>query len=218
MAAFRRYVKRAGRTMASPMFVKIGANDGVTGDPCSDLLMACKAWRGLLIEPVPYCCDRLRQNFSDTDRFVVLEVAIGAETGSRDLFFVRRDAKDSVPDLPEWFDQLGTFDPQHIENHFGPVIRPLIERRAVVVRTYSHVVAEHDLGEYALLHVDTEGYDLEILKMALSHPKLPAMIFIEHKHLARPERQQMRGLLHDHGYHVRECRDDFFALHRGWRS
>jgi hypothetical protein len=41
------------RILPNPVFVKIGANDGVTGDPCSDILLANLNWRGLLIEPVP---------------------------------------------------------------------------------------------------------------------------------------------------------------------
>jgi FkbM family methyltransferase len=203
--------------MVAPMFVKIGANDGVTGDPCSDLLIGCPSWRGVLIEPVPYCCDRLRQNFSDTRRFRVVEAAIASDEGTHDLYFVQKDARTALPDLPVWYDQLGTFDPKHIEKHFGARIKPFIEKRPVPVRTYSAVMADNDLGDYALLHVDTEGYDFEILKMALACAPLPAMIFIEHAHLSREDRRQMRVALRSHGYSVRNCGMDYFAIRRGWR-
>ena len=35
-----------------PYFVKVGANDGVTGDPIGDALIKDRRWHGLLIEPV----------------------------------------------------------------------------------------------------------------------------------------------------------------------
>ena len=217
-AAFRQAVAREGATMHTPMFVKIGANDGVTGDPCSDLLIGCSSWRGLLIEPVPYCCDRLRQNFADSSRFRVVEAAIASRQGTQDLYFVRKDARAALPDLPIWYDQLGTFDPHHIEKHFGPRIKPFIEKRPVPVRTYSDVMAANDPGDYALLHVDTEGYDFEILKMALACPPLPKMIFIEHAHLSPADRNQMRRALKNHGYAVRNCGMDYFAFRPGWRQ
>lgn len=213
-AAFRRCIERAGKNVAAQIFVKIGANDGVTGDPCSDLLISGPSWHGLLIEPVPYCCDRLRQNFPDTSRFRVVEAAIDTRAGTRDLYFVRRDARTSLPDLPIWYDQLGTFDSQHIEKHFGPRIIPFVERKPVAIRTYSDVMTDSVEGEYALLHVDTEGHDFEILKMALAYQRLPHIIFIEHAHLSRADRKLMIRALKDHGYVVRNCGMDFFAFYR----
>src|SRR5579862_2865434 len=63
---FRQYCLNLSRALPEPMFVKIGANDGITGDPCSDILLAHTNWRGLLIEPVPYCFERLQKNFRDS--------------------------------------------------------------------------------------------------------------------------------------------------------
>jgi hypothetical protein len=66
---FRNYCLNLPNVVSEPIFVKIGACDGITGDPCSDILLANTNWRGLLIEPVPYCFDRLRANFQDSRRF-----------------------------------------------------------------------------------------------------------------------------------------------------
>src|SRR5581483_5117295 len=52
---FRRYCRQLTAFVSDPIFVKIGANDGVTSDPCSDILLSNSNWKGLLIEPVPYC-------------------------------------------------------------------------------------------------------------------------------------------------------------------
>jgi FkbM family methyltransferase len=211
---FRRHLTQESIRKTAPFFVKIGANDGVTGDPCSDLLISCQAWRGILIEPVPYCCDRLRENFSDSSRFRVVESAIDTQCGTRDMHFVSATARAVLPDLPIWYDQLGTFDPQHIEKHFGQRIKPFIEKKTVSVRTYADIMMEMEVSNYALLHVDTEGYDFEILKMALSYPLLPSIIFIEHAHLSSGDRAAMLAALRKHGYDVRNCGMDFFATRR----
>jgi hypothetical protein len=52
---FRHYCFGLPKFVSEPVFVKVGASDGITDDPCSDILLASKKWRGLLIEPVPYC-------------------------------------------------------------------------------------------------------------------------------------------------------------------
>ena len=55
MDRLRSYCAQRPRWIREPVFVKVGANDGVTGDPVSDILLSNPKWKGLLIEPVPYC-------------------------------------------------------------------------------------------------------------------------------------------------------------------
>src|SRR5580704_4766583 len=62
MKRFRQYCMDLSKFVADPMFVKMGAKDGITSDPCSVILLADRSWKGLLIEPVPYCFDRLKIN------------------------------------------------------------------------------------------------------------------------------------------------------------
>src|ERR1700682_2727682 len=57
---FRSLCAAMADILQQPFFVKVGANDGSTGDPCSDVLLGRTNWKGLLIEPVPYCFDRLK--------------------------------------------------------------------------------------------------------------------------------------------------------------
>lgn len=60
-------------------FVKVGANDGITGDPCSDYFLRNQNWRGLLIEPVGYCVEKLKAIYNDDSRFIVEQRAIGTQ-------------------------------------------------------------------------------------------------------------------------------------------
>src|SRR4051794_31449454 len=88
LGRFRHYCLNLSKVLSEPVFVKIGANDGITGDPCSDILLTNTNWRGLLIEPVPYCFDRLRANFQDSRRFCLEQVAIGASAGEVTFYYV----------------------------------------------------------------------------------------------------------------------------------
>ena len=115
----RRYCSCLPQVVPEPAFVKVGANDGITGDPCSDILLSNKRWKGLLIEPVPYCFDRLRATFHDGQRFFLEQVAIGATAGEATFYYVDQKALESMPNLPSRFDQLGSFDKSHIVKHLN---------------------------------------------------------------------------------------------------
>ena len=69
VARFRRELLRARQycmslpeIVSEPVFVKVGANDGITGDPFSDILLSNVKWTGLLIEPAPNCFDVSKQS------------------------------------------------------------------------------------------------------------------------------------------------------------
>jgi FkbM family methyltransferase len=195
-----------------PVFVKIGANDGITGDPCSDILLADTNWKGLLIEPVPYIFDRLRMRFQDSRRFYLEQAAIGASAGQVNFYYVDTKAKQRIPNLPIWFDQLGSLDRNHIVKHLDGVLEPFIIECKVQVFPLSDVLTRNRIQEVHLLHVDTEGHDYEILRTIDYAKHAPLSIFVEHRHLSNVERNEMLHLLRKHGYSVRDCGGDYFAV------
>lgn len=209
---FRAYCRNLAKAVSEPVFVKIGAADGITGDPCSDLLLANTNWRGLLIEPVPYCFDRLRANFQDSRRFSFEQIAIGAPAGVRTFYYIDAKAVESIPNLPAWFDQLGSFDKDHIKKHLGGVLEPFIIECKVRVYPLSDVLTRNKIQDVHLLHVDAEGYDYEILKTVDFAKYEPLSIYVEHKHLSDAKKTEMQNFLREHGYSVRDCGDDYFAV------
>ncbi len=211
---FRATCEALSSMVDAPFFVKVGANDGVTGDPCSDLLLRAD-WKGLLIEPVPYCLTRLEANFPDRSRFAFAPVAIGSADGEATFYYVDERAKIALPALPPYFDQLGSFNREHIVEHLGGALEPFILERRVQVRRLSQLLAELGIGRVHLLHVDVEGFDFEVLKSLDFSRHAPVAAFIEHKHLTPEDREAMAGVLRANGYAVRDCGGDFFALHAG---
>jgi FkbM family methyltransferase len=208
---FRRYCHNLSRLLPNPVFVKVGANDGITGDPCSDILLGNTNWSGLLIEPVPYCFDRLKANFHDSQRFHLEQVAIGESAAHATFYYVDSKALQSVPGLPAWFDQLGSFDRNHIVKHLDGVLDPFILEYEVQVCSLTDVLTRHHIQNVDLLHVDVEGHDYEVLKTLDFGKYRPLAIFIEHKHLSDTHKTEMRDLLRAHGYSIRDCGYDYFA-------
>jgi FkbM family methyltransferase len=213
---FRKRCLYLSLAIPEPVFVKVGANDGITGDPCSDILLAHKAWTGILIEPVPYCFQKLKVNFSEP-RFRLEQTAIGAVAGEATFYYVDQEARKALP-LPEWFDQLGSFDRSHIVKHLDGILEPFILEAKVEVCPMSEVLARNHVQEIHLLHIDTEGYDYEVLRTLDFSRYRPLLIFIEHKHLAENQKADMRSLLHQHGYTIYECGGDYCAVHARWRT
>jgi FkbM family methyltransferase len=209
---FRDYCLNLPKLVSEPVFVKIGASDGITDDPCSDFLLANTSWRGLLIEPVPYCFDRLRANFQDSGRFCLEQVAIGAPTGECAFYYVDAKAIQNIPSLPVWFDQLGSFNRNHIMKHLDGVLDPFIIECKVQVCPLSDVLMRNEIQDVHLLHIDTEGHDYEVLKTLDFTKHAPLSIFVEHKHLPDVEKTELRKLLQEHGYSVGDCGEDYFAV------
>jgi len=212
LARARRYCSSTPRAVSEPVFVKVGANDGITGDPFSDILLANAKWKGLLIEPVPYCFDRLRASFHDARRFSLEQVAIGATAGQATFYYVDEKAVESIPDLPSWYDQLGSFDKNHILKHLGGALAPFIVEQNVEVLPLPDVLKRNGIRDVHLLHIDTEGHDYEVLKTLDLAKQPPGAIFIEHRHLPAAQKTEMLSLLRKHEYTVYDCGSDYFAV------
>jgi FkbM family methyltransferase len=208
------YCARMPEFVAEPVFVKVGANDGISGDPVSDVLLAHEKWKGLLIEPVPFLFERLRKNFSDSQRYILEQVAIGAIPGKATFYYVDGKAIDSIPDLPFWYDQLGSFNRDHIVKHLDGVLTPFILECSVEVRPLPEVLKKNGIRDVHLLHIDAEGYDYEVLKTVDLASAPPAAILLEHKNLSDSDKAELLQHLRRHGYSVDDCGGDFFAVHK----
>lgn len=211
---FRKYCLNLSKRVAKPVFVKVGANDGIGDDPCSDIFLADPAWSGVLIEPVSYCFERLKKNFPDNGRFAFEQIAVGSPAGEAPFYFVDPKARDTMPNWEDWFDKLGSFDRNHILKHANGVLEPYIVAGRVPVLPLTEVIVRHGLKQVHLLHIDAEGYDYEVLKTLDFSRFAPLTIFIEHFHLPADQKREMLQFLARQGYAVHDCIFDYFAVHR----
>lgn len=214
MEMLRRIVEEADQRSHAPIFVKVGANDGVTGDPFGDAFLKSDHWKGLLIEPVPYCAQRLAAIYANQDRFVIEQTAISDLPGKADFYYVSESARHLLPQLPDWYNQLGSFNRSHIVKHLDGVLEPFIVTISVAVDTLLNVVRKHRFQRVALLHVDVEGSDLAVLRSANLAILRPFVIFVEHRHLSDTDKTDMLSLLHSCDYTIRDTGSDYFAILR----
>ena len=174
--------------------VQIGSNDGATGDPIYDLIKTNKNWEVVFVEPVSYLFKRLKNNYGSESRFSFCNVAINA--GSDQIFYsVKEEAKTDLPNLPIWYDQLGSFNKENILKHLDGVLEPYIEETVVEGLTLDKLFKQNQIENLSLLHIDTEGYDWIILsQLDLSIIK-PELILVEHRHLSKTEKRSLINFL-----------------------
>ena len=214
LGIFRYYCSELSNLVTEPVFVKVGANDGVSDDPCSDILLNDKQWRGLLIEPVPYCFERLKGNFRDLRRFSLEQVAVGTKAGTAIFYYVDPKIVDAQPRpyIPPWFNQLGSFNREHIIKH--GIEAAFILEDTVQVCTLSSLIKKNGIREIHLLQIDTEGNDYEVLKSLDFTAQTPLLIFVEHVHLPKDQKREMVDLLRRQGYFIRDCGRDYLAINK----
>lgn len=200
-----------GKAYPEAVFIQIGANDGIAMDPLR-AEVACKRWQGVMVEPVPYIFQRLKQRYGDHPRITLVNAAI-ADRDAALPFYSLREIK---PEEPVWeeYHVLGSFRKDVVLKH--KYLIPNIEERIVEIRVHSQkfetLCRQTGITQLDLLQIDTEGYDYEIIRRIPFTQFRPRLIVYEHKHLTPADRVACRELLHKHGYNSFEFGLDTAAL------
>lgn len=196
----------------SIFFVQIGSNDGLQGDPLHDIIITNKKWKGIFIEPVGYLFERLQRNYRNQDRFIFEKEAIAPSRGVVKFFYVSEKAKAELGDaLPYWYDQLGSFDKNHILKQLEGMLEPYILTEEVITVPLQEVLDKHKATKVDLIHIDTEGYDYKVLSMIDFSKYKPFVILYEHMHLSDGEKKAAETLLKQHGYSCIQYDNDTLA-------
>jgi FkbM family methyltransferase len=195
-----------------PAYVlNIGANDGKMVDPFYTLNQANDQWTVILVEPVPYVYEKLRQNFGHDSRFITENAAIN-DGSLQTFYYVDEKARTALTDLPHWYDKLGSFDRSVIVGHLDGVLEPYILSLEVTGFTLNQLLAKHGVTSIYALQVDTEGYDWKIIRQLDFATQAPDVILFEYKHLEKEELAEAKEKLLLH-YHVFEIDSDYLCLH-----
>ncbi len=198
-AKLDRVLSRRASAREDFYFIQIGANDGAMRDYLRAFILRYR-WRGILVEPVPAYCARLRANYEGHTGLIIEELAIAEREGLRDLFRVR----DEVEHLPAWCRGLASFHLDVVLKHrFAvPDLERYIVREAVQCLPFARLLERHRVDRLDLLSIDTEGHDYEVIKQVDFETLSPAIVLYEHRHLARPDRAACERLLCSHGYRL----------------
>lgn len=187
-----------GATHPRARFVQVGSNDGVRFDPICRQVRS-RPWTGVMIEPIPYLFDRLVQNFGPSRRLKLMNVAVSDHAGTQPLYHLEEDASGA---LPAWYDALGSFRRDVLLSHRDVI--PDIEDRVRVLEVpclpFDEVCERAGLRGIDLVHIDTEGFDFEVVKLIDLPRWQPSMLLYEHLHLKPLDRTACEGHLRDHGF------------------
>jgi FkbM family methyltransferase len=137
-------------------FVEVGANHPT--ELSQTWFLEQRGWRGILVEPLPACCEKLRAVRKNS---IVCEAAAGApeQVGEATLNVAQSDV---------W-------------SHLGEENKnlPLAARIKVAVRTLDSILDELRAPRVDLLSIDTEGMETKVLRGFNLPKRQPALVLLE---------------------------------------
>ena len=209
--AIEKILENLSKAYSEINFLQIGSNDGISGDPLNFFINNYN-WKGVLVEPIPFLFKQLQLNYAHRkDRLTFLNVAVGEKDKAEMIIYVFDEKfKGQIPD---WYYQLGSFYKDVIYKHDIPNVDHYIIEKKVPLQTIQTIIEASPSGKnIELLHIDTEGYDFEILKTVNFSELLPKVILVEYIHLNETNIKQMISLLKINGFAVYRCNQDFIGI------
>jgi FkbM family methyltransferase len=211
--AGRRLLRAFAGAYPEAFFVEIGANDGEEEDQLREHIMR-GAWRGIMVEPVPWVYARLRANYGALERVALENVAIADRDGSAPFYHLAEAAPGER--LPAWYHTIGSFSRDAVLGHAAqiPGLQERLVETEVPTLTFASLLARHGTPAVDLLLVDTEGHDWAIVRSIDLGAVAPRLLVYEHYHLPAAARDERRAHLEAAGYATLEEGFDTFCLRR----
>jgi FkbM family methyltransferase len=185
-------------------FIQIGANDGVSADPVTQLIKKYHL-RGLLVEPQPKMFKKLVENYQDEAQLIFENSVVSQEDGTATLYAISEEEAG----LPMWCYQIASLDRDKMLTMLSDVkdklnlpknIETLIKAIPLPALTFKTLLSKHGIKKLDLLIIDTIGYDFEILKMVPFDSIKPQIINFEHTLLSLDDQEACFKYLAGHGY------------------
>ena len=160
--------------------VVIGAHSGVW---LTSLFEEYQNQNILLVEPVPYNIDLLKENTAKYKNISIETSAVSEKNQIKKFYYVKPDAVKKLG--KHWASGIGSFDKQHILNHKYKrfmVSDTDIEDVDVQYLTFSDLIEKYSISSIDLLQIDVEGAEFEILS-SINFEKIEIKkIIFEFKH------------------------------------
>ena len=212
----RKYIKDE----SCVFFVQVGSHDGITGDPIHNLVVENLHYRGIFCEPVPRNFDLLKRTYAyakHADKRLRFEnLAISQAKEIKKFYCLSQDIeknKTLMDILPQTYDQLSSFNKDHVKS-LGEGVIPYILEIDVPCLSLPDLLDKHQVKKLDLLHIDVEGFDYQVLSQLDFSKYHPKVILYEHAHLSESEKKQAKTLLDQHGYGVAVHGGDTLAIAR----
>lgn len=193
-------LKKYAAAQPNVFFVQVGSNDGISNDPIHDYVVH-NDWKGILVEPVKYLFEKLRSNYHNNSNQLIFENKAIAQNDGTASFYRLKETGD--PNTPFWYSQVGSFNKQVLLSHKDrDDFESLVIEEQISTVSFSSLLAKHNINKVDLVHIDTEGYDFEILKL-IDFKKLGTVIVLyEYVHLSLTDFIKSLRLMRSNGFEV----------------
>lgn len=201
-------------TTARPgaVFVQVGANDGETSDSVNAFVKR-GVLRSILVEPVHENFVKLERFYADVPNVRLVEAAMDHKSGKASIYMVK-DAGRWAGSV--WATQLASFDREHLIR--SGIMAEEIEERSVECLDFPALMRRCDVDRIDVLQIDVEGFDAEVVRMALALPEPPLCICFEFvqfvKHMDQEAINGFYAELASKGYTWSHDRINTMAIHQ----
>ncbi|WP_072090216.1 FkbM family methyltransferase [Candidatus Pelagibacter communis] len=187
--------------------VVIGAHFGVW---LKDQINSVNNEKILLVEPVPYNYNRLKEDFKNNKNIHICTNAVFSENKIRKFYYVNEN---SIPKLGKhWASGIGSFNKNHILEH--KTKRFKIEDHDIVeidieFITFDSLIKKYLIKSIDRLQIDVEGAEYEILKSIDFKAIEIKSIQFESKHFdgtfkEGPKLEEIKQKLKSEGYNLNQ--------------
>lgn len=178
-------------------FIQVGANDGISFDFLYEFAISRQS-SGLVIEPVLDYFKELVINYKDYPEIIKINKAVHCFENLIKIYKIKESKQQKYPD---WVKGMASFDENHHKRK--NIIKEDIEVENVLADTLMNIIADSCINKKIdYLQIDTEGYDLEVLKMLNFSIVKPPIIKYEHVNLEKADIIASKKLLNDQGYSI----------------
>lgn len=202
-------IRNYNKTNKNFFFVQIGANDGLKADPMY-LYVKKYNWKGILVEPVKYIFERLKENYNGTKNVYFENVAIADKDGYKNFYRLKHI---KGKDVPLWYDEIGSFLKENVVKHKDkfPDLENYLITEKIRCLTLDSLFKKYNLKKIDFLQIDAEGYDYHIVKQIPFNKLKPKMIRYEDRHLSAEQQEYCKNLLIKNGYEIVKITGDTLA-------
>ena len=140
----------------------------------------------LLIEPVKYNFDQLKNRFKNYKNIIFENIAIGEKNELIDFFHVLESSVDKLK--KHWASGIGSFSKDHILKHKTKrfkITEKDIKCVSVKAITFDALIEKYKIKYINKLIIDTEGFDYKIIKSINFKKIFIKEIMFEKKHLSK---------------------------------
>jgi len=198
-------------------FIQIGAADGKRADPIYHFVKRYK-WEGVLVEPLPDVFELLKKNYHSVSGLNFENVAISEKNEMRSMSRIPLSAVEQNR-VPRWAFGISSLVPEktvfsHKNTSKSVFVNLQKEKISENVKciTLKSLLDKHKIKEVDVLQIDTEGYDINIIRQINFSELRPKVINFEQQWLTEQEKNFVTKHLKSFGYFLYNCGEDMLAL------